>query len=160
MMVKPLVQAGVGLFLAILLAACQDRGDTTEGGPSPDASPAETETGGEMTEGNAMTENDPDRLGLEEAVEAARKDMAGRTGVAPEEIEVARAQTVTWSNGALGCPEGDMMYTQALVDGYFILLRAGGEEAAYHAGRDGKPFHCPAERSKAPPRSAEGNPTS
>jgi len=98
-----------------------------------------------------MSAGETNSLSLEEAVEAATEELAAQTGTPAGEIEVVRAQAVTWANGALGCPEEDMMYTQALVEGYFILLRSGGEEHAYHAGRDGQPFHCPAERSKAPP---------
>lgn len=89
-------------------------------------------------------------LSLQEAVEIAREAQAERSDIPAGEIETVRAQTVTWADGAMGCPQEDMMYTQALVEGYYILLRADGEEAAFHAGRDGKPFHCPAERSRAP----------
>lgn len=97
-----------------------------------------------------MDASEADRLSLEQAVQAARKALAESRGIAAEEIETVQAQTVTWSNGAMGCPQDGMMYTQALVEGYYVLLRANGQEAAFHAGRDGQPFHCPAERSRAP----------
>ncbi|MDZ7791858.1 MAG: hypothetical protein U5L08_15445 [Xanthomonadales bacterium] len=152
MRVNSLIEIGLGLLLALALAACQHGGDTEESGASPESEPVESRPDDDTVQGNDMTDSQPDRLSLDEAVEAARKDLSGRTGTARENIEMIRAQTVTWANGALGCPEEGMMYTQALVEGYFILLRADGEDSAYHAGRDGKPFHCPSERSKAPPK--------
>lgn len=99
--------------------------------------------------------SESEQLSLDAAVEAAREDLSSRTGTAAGDIATVRAQKVTWADGAMGCPEDGMMYTQALVEGYFILLRASGEDNAYHAGRDGQPFHCPAERSKTPPASGD-----
>ncbi len=101
-----------------------------------------------------MTESSPVNLTLEQAVAAAREDLRQRLDAAPESIELVEARPVTWPNGALGCPEEGMMYTQALVDGFYIHLRAGVEDAYYHAGRDGRPLHCPAERSQNPPSRA------
>lgn len=89
-------------------------------------------------------------LALEDSVVAAREDLAGRLGLEIDSIEVAEARRVTWSDGAIGCPEPGMHYTMALVDGYLIRLIAEGKPFAYHAGSDGQPFLCPAERSRAP----------
>jgi hypothetical protein len=30
-----------------------------------------------------------------------------------------------WNDGSLGCPEPGMMYTQALVNGYWLIIEAG-----------------------------------
>ena len=49
------------------------------------------------------------------------------SGVPPSEFELERAQAVTWSDGSLGCPQPGQMYTQALVEGYWVVVRAGGE---------------------------------
>ncbi len=102
-----------------------------------------------------MTESSPARLTLEEAVDAAREDFQKRHQLVPEAIELVEARPVVWPDGSLGCPEEGMMYTQALVDGYYIRLRAEDQAAHYHAGRDGRPVHCPAERSLKPPRSGQ-----
>lgn len=89
-------------------------------------------------------------MDLDTSVAAARSNLAERLDVDESEINVVDARRVTWPNGAMGCPEPDMMYTQALVEGFFILLEAEQERHAYHAGRDGRPFYCPAERSQRP----------
>lgn len=44
------------------------------------------------------------------------------TGVAASAMTVLRAESVTWPDGSLGCPEPGMSYTQALVPGYWVEL--------------------------------------
>lgn len=142
----------IGVLLAVALAGCQDPPPET-----PDRSPPDTgidapgSGGGETTGDNDMSEADesPDRV--EQTVEAARQDLAAREAVEPADIEVLEAREVTWRNGALGCPEEGMMYTQALVQGVFVKLGVDERSFAYHAGSDGRPFLCPPERSQVPP---------
>jgi len=64
-------------------------------------------------------------------------DAAERTGAAPEAIDVTKATAVTWNDGSLGCPEPNMSYTMALVDGYHVILVAAGEELDYRVGEHG-----------------------
>lgn len=92
-------------------------------------------------------EYDPE---LVPVVEQARADLAARIDVAESSIEVVSSDTVTWSDGSLGCPEEGKMYTQALVQGSRVVLNAEGETYDYHAGSDGDPFLCPEERARAP----------
>jgi hypothetical protein len=47
-----------------------------------------------------------------------------------------------WRDGSLGCPQPDMMYTQALVDGYLIQLSAGSRLYNYHGANGRDPFLC------------------
>ena len=87
---------------------------------------------------------------LESFVSQARSDLARRLEIEEAEITVINAQYVTWPNSALGCPEPDMMYTQALVSGYRIRLRADGALYHYHGAEDRPPSHCPARRVTQP----------
>jgi hypothetical protein len=64
-------------------------------------------------------------------------DAADRTGVEPEAIEVVQAAAVTWNDGSLGCPEPDMTYTMALVDGYHVILSAADEDLDYRVAAQG-----------------------
>lgn len=93
---------------------------------------------------------------LEAETLRAREDLARRLDVPLESIRTVVARRVTWNNGALGCPEPDMMYTQALVPGYFIRLIADDQSYAYHGSDGQQPFFCPADRSNEPPRTAPG----
>ena len=88
--------------------------------------------------------------GLADAVRAARADAARRTGVSAEALELISAETVTWSDGSLGCPQPDMLYTQALVPGYRVRLRGPAGEMDYHASARGALVLCPAARALNP----------
>src|SRR5262245_50114547 len=59
-------------------------------------------------------------------------DAAKRFKVAESAVVLARAEQVTWSDGALGCPEPGMMYTQALVPGFRVVAKTTAGEMLYH----------------------------
>ena len=84
------------------------------------------------------------------AVRTAIDDLAAREGIDIAEISVFRAEPVTWSDGSLGCPQPDMMYTQALVDGMFIQLQVGDTYFNYHSGGNQDPFLCEGAATVAP----------
>lgn len=65
-----------------------------------------------------------------------------------ETITVLSSDEVTWSSGALGCPQPGMMYTTVLSPGFRVLIEQGGTEFAYHAGKNGEFFLC--ENPQAP----------
>jgi hypothetical protein len=72
-----------------------------------------------------------------EILDAILAAAAERSGVAASDLEVTMAEQITWSDGSLGCPEPGQMYTQALVDGYHIVIVAGDEELDYRVGSGG-----------------------
>jgi hypothetical protein len=133
---RTLCRGLLGPGLALLLIACS---------PAPEA-PVPAAPDPSTAKVPAMTVQ-PE---LESAVAQARAALAIRLEVEPETIAVIEARYVTWRSGAMGCPEPDMMYTQALVPGYRILLRAGKEVHAYHGARGSAPFFCPADRATEP----------
>ena len=79
-------------------------------------------------------------VSLQMVVELA---LADARRFSPASAQVLVAESVMWSNGALGCPRPDVLYTEALVPGYRVQLRVGERVLDYHAGRDGRPHHCP-----------------
>ncbi len=52
------------------------------------------------------------------------------------------AETVTWNDGSLGCPEPGQIYTQALVPGYHFVLGHRGQRYDYHASGKGHFVLC------------------
>ena len=64
-------------------------------------------------------------------------DAAQRTETEAGGVEIIQAEAVTWNDGSLGCPEPGMMYTQALVDGYQVILQAGDDELDYRVSAAG-----------------------
>jgi hypothetical protein len=69
-------------------------------------------------------------------------DVAERTGAEPAEIEVLRSQSITWNDGSLSCPKPGMVYTQALVEGYWVVLSYQGQEFDYRVNERGVFFLC------------------
>ncbi|WP_239453288.1 MULTISPECIES: hypothetical protein [Microbacterium] len=56
--------------------------------------------------------------------------------------ELVSSHAVTWRNGALGCPQPGMSYTQALVDGMRVVVVVDGTEYDYRFGRGDTPRLC------------------
>lgn len=90
------------------------------------------------------------RTGLEGIIEAVTEDAARRSGVAREAVVVESAESVTWADGSLGCPEPGASYTMALVPGYRVKLVAAGSSFDYHANARGRFILCPPGRSDTP----------
>ena len=87
---------------------------------------------------------------LPSLIRTVSDDAARRSGVDASRVRVIEAGAVTWSDGSLGCPEPDRMYTQALVPGFRIRVEAGGQQFDYHAGARGTWRLCPADRARPP----------
>ncbi len=83
-------------------------------------------------------------------VQSARAHAARTTGLAPSELVIESATRVIWPDGSLGCPEPGMVYTQALVPGYRIRVRAGDALLDYHASARGELVLCPPKRATPP----------
>lgn len=87
---------------------------------------------------------------IDTVVHAARADAVRRSGRAPDRITLVNAESVTWRDGSLGCPWPGMLYTDALVPGYRVRLRDGGEVLDYHAGERGGLVLCPPGLAREP----------
>ncbi len=75
--------------------------------------------------------------GAEKAVQAAKADLARRTGIDQAAIVVVRADAVDWRDSSLGCPRPGQMYIQVITPGYLVVLQAAGRTHEYHTDRDG-----------------------
>jgi hypothetical protein len=64
-------------------------------------------------------------------------DAAERAGLPAGELEVVAAEAVTFNDGSLGCPQPGMAYTQALVDGYHVVIGTPNGELDYRAAQTG-----------------------
>ncbi len=65
-------------------------------------------------------------------------DAAGRAGVPVSEVTLVSAEAVTWPDGGLGCPLPGMVYPQVVVDGYQVIVEAGGRTYDYRGSSVGK----------------------
>jgi hypothetical protein len=81
------------------------------------------------------------------------KEAAALANVARKQLVIVRAEPVIWNDGSLGCPEPGMMYTQALVNGYWVVIDAAGQTYDFRVGRGGSFRLCPAGRGRPPEQS-------
>jgi hypothetical protein len=73
-----------------------------------------------------------------EIVDPIVADAAARLSVDPAAVSIVSAQAETFSDGSLGCPEMGVMYTQALVDGYHVVVAANGTQLDYRGSVPGE----------------------
>lgn len=89
-------------------------------------------------------------LTLEQTAQWAQIDLANSLETDLEAVRIMEAREVVWSDGAVGCPRPEGFYTQALVEGYLVVLSHNNEQAYYHSSRGQRPFLCPPDR-RVPP---------
>lgn len=83
---------------------------------------------------------------LASIIQVAKEDVAHRTGLDQGAIRLGSAESVTWLDGSLGCPQPDVMYTQMLVPGYRVRIEAADQSWVYHAAKSGAPVLCPSDK--------------
>jgi len=82
--------------------------------------------------------------------ESVLAEAARLSGDPADEIATVRAEPAVWPDGSLGCPRPDEMYTQALVDGYWVVLEADGVPYDFRVRSDGTFKLCPQSESTDP----------
>ena len=138
-MLKPL--AGIaGMLLAVSLVACAVDATADPGDPGTEESPvglpqliAPAPT---FSPSSEITAEAP-----ETHMEAIRADLNER-GVAGSEATLVEAHKKMWRTGALGCPIPGATYTQALVDGWQIVVKVGDTTYDYRFGTTPSPVLC------------------
>ena len=80
---------------------------------------------------------------LQRILDPILKEAAAEAKVTRDELVIVRAEPVVWNDGSLGCPEPGMMYTQALVNGYWVVIDAAGQKYDFRVGSGGSFRLCP-----------------
>jgi hypothetical protein len=111
----------IALLPAVLLLVAACGGGTGPGGAS--AGATTTASGGPALSGEVSLPSS-----ISDPVVA---DAANRLGVDPTEVTIVMARTETFPDGSLGCPDPGKMYTQALVEGYHVVVEANGVSLDY-----------------------------
>ena len=66
------------------------------------------------------------------AVEAVRRELAGRLGVAASRLKVVSVEPVAWPDASLGCPQEGYAYAQVVTPGYRVVMEHNGQQYTYH----------------------------
>jgi hypothetical protein len=122
---RPLVVLATVLVLASVAAsACTAAGPGT--GSAGPASPV------------ASGATDSGDLGLPpEVIDPIVADAVARTGLPPDLLVIQTAEPRTYGDGSLDCPEPGMMYTQAIVEGYQVVIASGEGTLDYRGSAPG-----------------------
>jgi hypothetical protein len=86
----------------------------------------------------------------QEILEPILKEAAALNKVSRNELVIVRAESAVWNDGSLGCPEPGMMYTQALINGYWVVIEAAGQKYDFRVGSAGSFRLCPAGQGRPP----------
>ena len=78
------------------------------------------------------------------------EQVSQESGLNTDQVNLVRAQKATWRDGSMGCPQPNLMYTQALVEGYWVIMIAGNEEYDFRATTNGKFLRCQGQTRQAP----------
>ena len=70
----------------------------------------------------------------DEVIETVMLALEKLTGAERSTFEVLAAEDTIWPDGALGCSQPGMTYTQAPVPGYHIVLEHEGRQYDYRSG--------------------------
>ena len=130
------------VLLASLAAACSAAAtpapsSSTGTSPSPAATTSPSAPGGSMTRPSFPAVSIPiaspgSPVELPAVIlDPLLADVAQRSGVPREQLVIVSATSTTWSDGSLGCPAPGQMYTQALVEGWQAVVRAGAKVYDY-----------------------------
>lgn len=87
---------------------------------------------------------------MQRLVAGVKNDLAAKLSIDSKEIEVLRAEFVTWRNSSAGCPKPGTQYLDVLTSGTRILLKANNETYHYHSGGRRPPSLCKSPSPEAP----------
>ena len=130
--VTELAPAGADSPLALPAAAPQIEATPSMSDDGAAAAPGAGDEEQTMPSANVETAGIPGDI-----LNSVLDDAAQKLGVAPDTLVVTKAEAVTWPDGSLGCPEPGMFYTQALIDGDWIVVEAGGQSLDYRVSGGG-----------------------
>lgn len=69
---------------------------------------------------------------IDAIISQVKSDLAQKTGVSPDKINVLEVDAVEWPDGSLGCGKPGDVYVQVIMPGFLISLEADGQTFSYH----------------------------
>ncbi|MBW4665728.1 MAG: hypothetical protein KME01_16295 [Chroococcus sp. CMT-3BRIN-NPC107] len=65
-------------------------------------------------------------------------DVSKQTGISTEKLKITQYSRQTWSNGCLGIAKPDEICTQALVEGWRVVVSGNNRTWVYRSDRNGR----------------------
>ena len=117
------------LATLVVVAACSAGVGVGSGDIGPSASSAD-DTGEPGTSGGASL---PASI-----IDPILEDAAAGLGVDPSTVKIIAAEARTYGDSSLGCPRPGEMYTQAIVDGYQVIVEVNATPIDYRGSGPGR----------------------
>jgi hypothetical protein len=83
-----------------------------------------------------------------QVIDAVRQELSNRTRIAPNKFKVVETSQQTWSDGCLGLAKPDEICTQALVEGWRVVLSHGDRSWIYRTDAQGNAIRLETETEK------------
>ncbi len=87
---------------------------------------------------SAIKENSNNQNLPESVSQAVIQDLSRRTNINPNKLKIIRYSQQTWNNGCLGLAKPGEFCTQALVEGWRVVLSDGNKQWIYHTNSNGR----------------------
>jgi len=127
-MLRPAFTAFATLAALVMVAACT-AGAGGSGSIGSSASPSDDHS----EHGPSGTSTLPASI-----IDPIVADAAASLGVDPAAVKIVAAEARTYGDGSLGCPKPGEMYTQAVVDGYQVIVEVNGTQLDYRGSGPGQ----------------------
>jgi hypothetical protein len=121
----------------VLVGVCVLAGCSPDGPGTADPTPPGATTSSASSSGTPSAD-----AALDDKVAEARRLVERDHGVDPAELEVVRAERVTWPDSSYGCPRGEQTYEPGPFPGYRIVLALGKRDFTYQGGEDTELQEC------------------
>jgi hypothetical protein len=138
----------VGALIIVLTAALGLAGLATSTLAAQDSAtmtPSETPTPSPRPESSHAQTDVPQGI-----LDPILTEAAKLAKVPVEQVVIVRAESALWNDGSLGCPEPGMVYTQAVVNGYWVVIKAAGKTYDFRVGPRGSFRLCPPGQGRPP----------
>jgi hypothetical protein len=125
------------VLLIWILTACAPKPQPTEQSllPNDDSYPNTSYPNNSYPNGdNPSPQPSVDLTPAESAAVAALSEI---TSLPADQINMVSSEAVTWSDGCLGVQRMGVMCTQAIVEGFKMVLEADGKEYEFHTNQNG-----------------------
>lgn len=123
------------LILALFLTACAPAAANQPESPTAGSYPNPSDPNPSYP--NPSYPNDDAAADLTPAQQAAITLLSQTLNLPPGQLTILSTEAVTWSNGCLDVERPGMMCTQALVEGYRIIVEANGREYEVRTNQTG-----------------------
>ncbi|HAC62318.1 MAG TPA: hypothetical protein DCF68_01975 [Cyanothece sp. UBA12306] len=122
------------LLLWLSLGGCAEQTPSRVATPVPSSVP-------EKIEETAMENNNPPPM----VIDAVRQQVSKLTDVTPEQLQMKESLAKTWPDGCLGLAKADEFCTQALVEGWRIVITDGQKTWIYRTNAQGSAIRLESE---------------